>query len=682
MIHLNYEMLSLNEYQKQAVIDDSPVCLVNAQVGSGKTTVIIAKIFYLHSTKGVLFNNMVVLTFTNKAANEIKERIRAFDASINEKEMPFFGTFHSVALRMLKSILPIDELGYTQDFSVIDPDEEVEMAIQLIMEYSLQIKYRNKLDRRLELAEKGQFLYANMKYKDDIQTLITLLRQYKKRQNKMNFADLISNTIILAKKSTYRPQWIIIDEFQDSDEMQLEFIRTLAGEQTRIFAVGDPNQIIYTWRGSSQNVFSSFRNEYGARELSLPINYRSCTTILEVAKCFLGTNSDLSGLREQGSKITIRNHYNPFNEAQYLSDRILNIFFQGNQYNDIAIFYRLQRQSSTLEETFNKRKIPFEVSIRKTLKDIPVLGWFINLIRFSVNNNDINSAICVLSHDSYGEHFSFYEIRNMIDIGDMNKSLLYCKMQGFVEWCKSCKCIFDLYDYFEIDNYINPTSSSFMIDKHYITAMLVRIDSYIKLRDVGIFEGIKDFIDSSALYGIDILKDDVHIENNSVKLMTLHASKGLEFKYVFIVGANYGFIPLHTTTTEEQDEERRLFFVGITRAKDFLEISYYTNPEDPRVSTGPSNYLSMIPDHLVEHEETNDDAIDLQHLRREVVRVKKEPTSLPELHTVSNQKCKVRHPKYGIGIIMNEDNDSITVHFNEYGDKEFLKAFSELEYLK
>lgn len=672
----------LNEFQIQAVIDDSPACLVNAQVGSGKTTVLIAKIFYLNKVKDVAFEDMVVLTFTNKAANEIKERIKKFDASIDEEEMPFFGTFHGVALKMLKTILPIDELNFTQDFAVVDPDEEVEMAKQFILEHSLRIKYRNKLHRRFELAEQGQYLYGNMKYEDDIQTLIQWLREEKIKQNKMNFNELICNATTLTKRVAYRPQWIIVDEFQDTNKNQLELINTLAGEQTKIFVVGDPNQIIYSWRGSKHGIFSSFINEYSAMELSLPINYRSCNTILEVAKCFLPGNSDLSGFREQGSKITIRNHYDPFNEALYLCDKITDIVSQGNQYSDIAIFYRLQRQSKILTEAFNKRGIPFEVSMRKTLKDIPVLEWFMKLLRFSVNNDDIESAAYVLTNGAYGEHLPLFGIRNVIEGYETEKSELLDKMRRFAEWCTSCECILDVYEYFGIDNYINPTSVSFKDDKQYILELLIRIEGYVQLRDTEPYVGIKDFINFSALHGVDILKDDVHLGNNAIKLMTLHASKGMEFKYVFITGANYGYIPLRVTTIEEEDEERRLFFVGITRAKDFLEISYYTNPDNLRVVPGPSSYLSVIPGHLVDREEMSIDIADLQTLRREVSREKKQTLSPSVVTSTPSSERRVKHPKYGIGMVVNENDDLITVLFEGYGKKEFLKAFSGLEDLK
>ena len=148
----------LNEYQRQAVLDESKACLVNANVGSGKTTVLISKVLFLHKEKGIPLSDMVVFTFTNKAANEIKERMVAFDKTIKDENMPYFGTFHSVALKMLQTFLPIDTLNYRKNFTIIAPDEELEMAESLIEENSLNIKYKNKLKKRLEDAVSGQVL--------------------------------------------------------------------------------------------------------------------------------------------------------------------------------------------------------------------------------------------------------------------------------------------------------------------------------------------------------------------------------------------------------------------------------------------------------------------------------------------------------------------------------------------
>lgn len=379
-------------------------------------------------------------------------------------------------------------------------------------------------------------------------------------------------------------------------------------------------------------------------------------------------------------KITIKNHYNPFNEAQYLCDKIKDLVSQGTTYKDIAIFYRLQRQSKTLEDVFERNSIPFKVSLRKTLKDIPVLGWMVRLLRFSVNNNDIDSAIYVLSHNIFGKRLSSLEARDVVKRKNAEKLTLYNKMITFADWCKTSVSILDAYSHFNFDNYINPTAASFIEDRHHVMTLLDKINAYITMRDVSIYEGIKDFIDSSALYGIDILKEDVHLDSDSIKLMPLHASKGLEFKYVYIIGANFGSIPIRTASPDEQEEERRLFFVGITRAKDYLEISYYTSPDDLRLVPGASSYISMIPNHLVEHEEMIENKSDLQVYRHEVSRLKDKRISM-EAAIEADTERNVRHPKYGIGTVDNEDSNIITVNFDKYGEKEFFKAFSELEEL-
>jgi DNA helicase-2/ATP-dependent DNA helicase PcrA len=212
-------------------------------------------------------------------------------------------------------------------------------------------------------------------------------------------------------------------------------------------------------------------------------------------------------------------------------------------------------------------------------------------------------------------------------------------------------------------------------DRNSILLFLDKIDSYISLHKSSVLEGVKDFIDSSALYSVDILKEDVHLESDSVKLMTLHASKGLEFQHVFIVGANFGLIPLMSKTAEEREEELRLFFVGVTRAKDFLELSYCTSPDDSRAFPGPSNYLAMISPNVVHPDDAAERKADLQAYRREAAASK---NSLPPAALKNPKPHKVSHPKYGIGIVKKEDSDNITVEFAGHGIKEFIKELSNL----
>lgn len=673
----------LNEYQREAVLDESSACIVNANVGSGKTTVLIAKLIYLHYAKGVSYKDMVVLTFTNKAANEIKERLRDSDSSITEEELQGFGTFHSVALQLLKNKLPVEKLGYKKDFMVIEPEEELDMALQIIQEEKLKIKYKNRLAKRLE-EEKSS------KYEDDILKLAELLKNEKARQNKMTFSDLLDNANFLLEDFKLEPKWIIIDEVQDSDNRQMNLIDKLKAQNTRLFAVGDPNQVIYSWRGSSAYAVYTLKHKYNARELSLPINYRSSSSILEAAKRFLESGDSLRGVREPGSKIIVKNHYNPFNEACYLADRIQEIHSSGMPYKEIAIFYRTQNQSQVFEDVFIKEGIPFEVSLKKNLRDIPVLNWVIKLLRFSVNESDETSAVYVLSSKDYGEGFTEKEAVKIVKGQRPGKSVLLVKMKEFAGKCSEIKDSQELCDYFEFDRYIHPTASTYKEDKDYIFTLLNIVFEHIKEKQLGFLEGLKAFVNSQALYGVNILQKDINGEIDSIKLMTLHASKGLEFSYVFITGVNYGLIPLQTRNEQEEEEERRLFFVGITRAKDYLELSYYTNPDFYRASPGESRFIRMLPEHLIQKDEVLSEPVNLQVLKREIQKSIEEKKELPQeeakqetsLEPESPQAVKqVSHKKYGTGKVLREDELMIEVEFENYGVKEFMKAFSELEFV-
>ncbi|KZL90394.1 ATP-dependent helicase [Clostridium magnum] len=682
---MNYEkeLERLNEYQKEAVLDESDACIVNANVGSGKTTVLISKIIYLHYAKNISYKDMIVLTFTNKAANEIKERLMDSDHNIQMEELQGFGTFHSVALHLLKDILPVEKMGYAKDFLVIDPEEELDIAMRIIQEQKLLIKYKNRLKKRLEQAMSIQIEEQRISpYNDDIFKLVQLLKEEKIRQNKMSFSDLLQNANVLLEDYRIEPKWIIIDEVQDSDKLQLHFIDKLKGVHTRLFAVGDPNQVIYSWRGSTLNMVYTLKHKYGARELSLPINYRSSSSILEAAKCFLQDGGSLTGIREPGSKIVVKNQYNPFNEAYYLADKILELHKLGVPYNEIAVFYRLQNQSQAFEDVFLKNELPYEVSLKKTIRDIPVLNWVIKLFRFSVNTNDSSSGIYVLSNKDYGERITEKEAGKIVKGQGLDKSELFIKMQGFASKCSEITKSEELYNYFQFDKYIRPTASTYMEDKESICALLDIIIKYVQEKQMPFLKGLPNFINSSALYGVNILQKDIKSDTDSVKLMTLHASKGLEFSHVFITGVNYGLIPLHTRDMEEE-EERRLFFVGITRAKDYLELSYYTNPDYPRVMAGESRYINMIPTHLIQNDGVKSGAVNLQELKKQIQEAKaekdKEEVSVEPVNQVPIKQ--VKHKKYGIGKVLKEDDMMIEVEFENYGVKGFIKAFSELEFL-
>lgn len=709
----------LNQYQMEAVLDESPACLVNANVGSGKTTVLIAKILYLHLECGVPLEEMVVLTFTNKAADEIIQRLLNQEPGLTKEQVRGFGTFHSVAVRILKEYLPegnstpeIEKSvtgqmmdgrggdGWTRDFTVMDPEEETDLAMDLIAAHQLKVKYKNRLKKRLE-QEYNHYLQGREtgRYGDDLFLLYPLLEEEKKRQNKMSFSDLLRVSSSLLREEKKHPRWIIVDEVQDSDALQMDFLEALKGDGTKLFAVGDPNQVIYSWRGTTQNMFYLLKHRFEARELSLPVNYRSNASILEAANRFLQFGTKIQGCREAECKIAVKNHYDPFQEAEYLAERIRTLHETGSAYGDIAVFYRLQKQSEILEKVFEKNQIPYEVSVKKTIREIPVLNWMIKVLRFSVNHADEQTGIQVLADPQYGERCTKKKAADVVKNRKTEANLLYKRMMEFGDFLEDAKSVFA---YFGLKEALHPTALSYAEDEKMVMEFLDRLCGFCRDGNYGMVEGTREFINSSVLYGVNVCgnyeagksaaQGDAPGENaagngtagqrDTVKLMTLHASKGLEFNTVFLTGVNQGLIPLHTRNFDQEEEERRLFFVGITRAKNELELSYYTNPGEPGVLGEPSRYLHMIPEHLLEWEELRTDTqkrTNLQNLRKQVKEQIREKAAEQEIETPSVRHA--RHAKYGVGVVISEDDMMVEVEFDGYGRKQFLKAFGEVEML-
>lgn len=708
----------LNSYQMEAVTDENNACIVNANVGSGKTTVLIAKILYLHYEKKIPLEKMVVLTFTNKAAGEIIERLKKKEPGLTEEQVQFFGTFHSVAMRMLKNTLlqakaengEIDHTAensgttpeeWTSEFEIIDPDEEQELALCLIAEYSLKVKYKNRLKKRLEQE------YPNYKagkvisrYKDELFQLYPLLQKEKKKENKMSFSDLLEEgTRLLKMGKTSRPEWIIVDEVQDSDRSQLEFLEALKGPETKIFAVGDPNQVIYSFRGTTQNMFFLLKNRFQAKELSLPVNYRSNASILEAANRFLQFGGKIQGSNECGEKIQIRNHYDPFQEAMYLADKIRTLHQEGKEYRDVAVFYRLQKQAEILEKMFAEQNIPYVVSVKKSWKDIPVLNWLMYVLRFATHPDDIQAGMQVLMDKRFGDKCTKKKAEDIIKNHKTEKSEIYKNMMLFYTE-KEVLSGEDIFDSLGLKEALHPTSADYQQDAEQVLNFLNQICTYSREKKLNMSDGIREFLNGVALGTIESPEDtqesaEKEEAGGRVKLMTLHASKGLEFDTVFIIGVNPGLLPIRCSSFDQEEEERRLFFVGITRARNHLELSYYTNPGEPGVLGSYSNYLKMIPEELLEWKELRSDEEKRTNLKELTRRAKEEirkaeaqkAENVQEQKTESEktenvQEQKAIHPKYGTGIVTSEDDMMVEVEFPNYGKKQFIKAFQEVEMIR
>lgn len=317
-----------------------------------------------------------------------------------------------------------------------------------------------------------------------------------------------------------------------------------------------------------------------------------------------------------------------------------------------------------------QKGIPFQ--------DIPVLAWFLQILRFLGNHKDIISAISVLSNKSFGEDWTQKKARSEVLSfvhGDifLSRSPLFQRMWEYQDEGKDYE---KLWDFLDLEIYLPPISADYEENKRCILDLL---------KAMGNYESIREFLNEITLNGMDMTHHTVQMP--SVQLMTLHASKGLEFDYVFIIGVNDGLIPLHSKDAAAEEEERRLFYVGMTRARKFLELSFYTSPDRNGIYPGPGLYLSYLPEQYLSNgirkqRNQKEAAEHLQEMKRMIleernrnVNVQKEPEEKPESDQNEIVDKIYEHPKYGRGVILDENEDIIRIRFDDYGEKELLKAF-------
>jgi len=706
--YLYSTMNQLNEFQQMAVFSEDKRSLVSAMVGSGKTTILICKILYLHFIKNVPLEKMAVLTFTNKAANEIKERLLTLymqDNQINISNFYYFGTFHSVARNILINSDNLKNLGYTSDFTIMDENERIEFYLRLINEMNLNIKYKNKIDKRIEkylfknqIKTHSKTLYGNMKQDDDLEYLLRIGEKRKTENNVMDFDDLINNAILVLCEPDNNMdfQWIIVDEFQDCNRSQIDMINLMSRDYTSIFVVGDPNQLIYGWRGSDLQIFHSFKTS-DCHEYYLPLNYRSTSNILNVAKHLITYDTkELYGIREDGVPVTIVNHYDSNQEAIYLANTIKFLHKKEIPYREIAILFRTKRQAEILKTVFETKDIPFEVIIRQTLKDFPALNWFLKVLRASLNKDDLNAILDSIFDEKYGNKISINEIikkyklkgpqldrkselEKFIDwisihsnIQNQKESKNFAKkMLEFETWInnRTYNDISKIFDFFDLEINLKPASSSYPDDVNIIKKFLDTTAQYLKLNNntQDIKASLLSAINQSFLDGYQIFGEYIDPNSEKVKLLTIHSSKGLEFRYVFVSGANNGLIPLNLFSVgpDRLEEEKRLFFVAMTRAKDYLEISYHTVPEGWNSYPEPSIYLNEIPKNLLEFK-------DVKEVKKQTLNVDNKSYEKSDQWYVG--QC-IKHPKYGTGIISKITKGNIICNFDNLGEKSFSENF-------
>ncbi len=690
---------NLNPQQQEALLCCKGPLLVLAGAGSGKTRVITYKYAYLIKNKKMPPNSILTVTFTNKAADEMKFRIR--DILKMDCASTWIGTFHSQCSRILRK--EIKALGYSPDFCIYDDEDQNTLIRQILKEFKMyEALYKGVASRisylKACLISPEEFLTSGDSYGFD-ERLARIYRRYQeelKKANALDFDDLISLTVRLFKENEKILQkyqdtfsYILVDEFQDTNIAQYTLLKMLAERDRNICVVGDDDQSIYKFRGANVGNIPRFEEDFPERKIvKLEKNYRSTQNILDVSGAVISRNVNrkekrLWTDRGAGEKVYYALLANEVDEARYIAKTIKDLFLKGRyQFKDFAILYRLNILTRPLEEALRSEGIPYKVVggisfyQRKEIKDI------LAYMKLAVNNNDnvslrriINvpqrgigqATMSKIEHEAKKKGISLFEALKVIARSD---SVVSATKENLIEFMKLIEELATLREgrAEEMLRFIlNATGYGEGLEEE-------RIQNIEELVSSAEDYPVRTFLDRISLY---TNLDDMP-EGDAVSLMTIHIAKGLEFPVVFIIGLEEGILPYFKVaeTPEDLSEERRLFYVGMTRAKDLL---FLTTVRQRRLYSRlqqqePSRFIKDIPRdycHLIEK------------IRDSEVRPKCKEAVVAEVPYPAG--CRVRHPKWGIGVVRDcygeGDDKKIMVNFPSVGIKRLAVKFANLERL-
>lgn len=626
-------LIELNPAQRQAVTTTEGPLLVLAGAGAGKTKTITYRILNL-IRNGVHPNSILAVTFTNKAAREMQERIATLlnrgDSSLPE-EKPFVSTFHSLGAFIIKENANL--IGLKRHFSIFDRGESKRAVKEALQKNGYDPK---SFDPGKILSvisrEKGNFVNAeeysaaseNEYYGNIIGKTWIEYEQILKKGNSLDFDDLLLVTAKLLKKEEirkiYADKWryIHIDEYQDTNKVQYSLTESIAKEHQNICAVGDIDQNIYSWRGASIKNMLNFEKDYpGAKVIILEENYRSTQTILAVANKIIEKNKfrrdkTLVTKNAMGERVGIFEALTETHEAQFVAEKVSELKNNGVEISDIAILYRANFQSRALEEEFLNRDIPYQVLgtkfyERKEIKDV------LSFLRLAFNPDSVSDLKRVINTPPRGigkitllkivegkEH----GLPSATRIKIQNFRNLLSRIKNFALSNTLSKAIMFIAEESSIMNNFAKSEEEKERAEN-IKELAVLASRYDLISKEGDFEGaIEKFLEDTSLVSD---QDEDKEEKSGVRLMTVHASKGLEFAYVFVTGLEEGLFPHNkdeNLSEEDAEEERRLFYVAITRAKKKLFLSYAQTRTifGNRNINIPSEFILEIPDHYTERE--------------------------------------------------------------------------------
>lgn len=593
----------LNREQQEAVRQTDGPVLILAGAGSGKTRVLTYRVAYLISKKNISPHNILMVTFTNKAANEMKDRIRKLLSQSSEPvhEMPFSGTFHALCVKILRR--DGKNIGIPTNFMIYDEQDQMDAIRDIMKTLDLSTKSFNPgavlhtiSEAKNELVSATEYpQYARGYFQEAVARVYLAYQKMLHDNEALDFDDLLVKTVELFQKSpetlgTYQEKYhyILVDEYQDTNKPQYMLTKLLAARYKNICVVGDASQSIYRWRGADFRNITNFKNDYPqAHEFHLEQNYRSTQKILDAAHGVISKNTSHPVLslwtdKHGGDQITIYEARTEHDEAAFLVQTILQA---SRPFHDFAVLYRTNAQSRVLEEAFLHAGIPYALVggtrfyERKEIKD--VLAY----LRVIANPKDTVS----------------YRRIEKLGKGRLEK------FSVFAEKYKDDKKLVSLSTLELLDQILAATQYLELYDAN-VEEEAYRLENIKELRSVATeFPVLQDFLETVALVEQEYEPVAVKMREanrDAVTLMTMHAAKGLEFPIVFIVGMEEGLFP-HSRSLmdrEELEEERRLCYVGLTRAKEKLYLTYANRRLffGTRTQNMISRFIADIPQHVLE----------------------------------------------------------------------------------
>ena len=592
---------NLNETQAEAVRNIDGPLLILAGAGSGKTTTITSRLAYLLDVVGVPASNTLTLTFTNKAAKEMRERALSMIAT--QSYPPLLCTFHKFGLLFLK--FHIHRLGRENNFVVIDTDDKKRILKKINGDLPTQLvaseisRYKNSL-----ILPEEAYAQAEQKNYQQIAKVYAEYEKYLEENNLVDFDDLISLTYKLlddypelAQETSRRYQYIMIDEYQDTNELQFKLLEKLCTSHNNICVVGDDDQSIYGWRGAHVRNILEFDQDFkDATVIKLENNYRSKTPILNVANALIEHNRSRLGkkllpTRGEGEAVKMLASNDENEEAGKIAVQIKKLISEGARPNEIAVLYRINALSRSLEEGLNRAGIPYKLVGGLRFYDRAEIKDVISYLRVITNHHDNFSMKRIVNKPKRGigkasidklelgameQERSIYDLVRLSDGAEL-ESLVRKKnaatLRTFIQELETMQAVANESLY----NFAERIDEIFKI-KAFYEAMP---DGQERVQNIDEFFGLfRDFIKQNPEASIDDFLNEVslqseqdQVEGESIYIMSIHASKGLEFEHLFIIGLEEGFLPL-IGEGSDLEEERRLGYVSFTRAKDSLTLSH------------------------------------------------------------------------------------------------------------